>query len=116
MSKTGYNEEEFLEERKTNNSVPIFEQELHIYWMRDEDFAMIYTSDTTQMTRLDKLCREVNSIYELIEDTGRGKRYRCNDKSLISFRSKKRELTEEQKIKAGERMRKYQESKRTVNS
>jgi sugar diacid utilization regulator len=94
-------------------SIQIEEQELHINWMRDEDFAMIYTSDTTQMTRLDKLCENTPNLYELIEDTGRGKRYRCNDKTLISFRSKKRELTEEQKIKAGERMRKYQESKRS---
>lgn len=113
MGKTGYNDDELLEERKINNTVPIFEQETSVLYMRDEDFAMIYTSDTTQMTRLDKLCDNSPTLYEIIEDTGRGKRYRCNDKSLISFRSKKRELTEEQKIKAGERMRKYQESKRS---
>ena len=111
MAKSGYNEDEVLEERKINNSVPIYEQELHISWMRDEDFANIYASDTTQITRLDKLCKESPTMYQLIEDTCRGKIYRCNDKDLISFRKKKRELTEEQKEAAGERMRKYQASK-----
>ena len=33
------------------------------------------------------------------------------DKTLISFRAKKREMSDEQKIAAGERMRKYQASK-----
>jgi hypothetical protein len=80
--------------------------------MRDEDFATIYTSDSTQMTRLDKLCTNSPDLYTLIEDTGIGKKYKCHDKDLISFRKKKRELTDEQKEAAGERMRKYQASKR----
>ena len=79
--------------------------------MRDEDYATIYTSDTTYMTKLDKLCKTSPDMYSLIADTGRGKTYRVEDKALISFRAKKRELSEEQKIAAGERMRKYQESK-----
>lgn len=112
MAKSGYNETEIVEERKVNNTVPIYEQETVVLYMRDEDFATIYTSDSTQMTRLDKLCVNSPELYELVEDTGRGKRYKCHDKDLISFRKKKRELTDEQKEAAGERMRQYQASKR----
>lgn len=105
-----------MEEPKLSNSVSIAEQEVHISFMRDEDFAIIYTSDTTYMTKLNKLCNTSPDMYSLIADTGRGKTYRVEDKALISFRSKKRELSEEQKIAAGERMRKYQASKRSQNT
>ena len=110
-SKSGYIEtNENIVETKISNSVSISEQEVHINFMRDEDFATIYTSDTTYMTKLDKLCKTSPDMYSLIADTSRGKTYRLEDKTLISFRSKKikRELTEEQKIAAGERMRQYQ--------
>lgn len=94
-----------------NMSVSIEEQEVCINMMRDEDFATIYTSDSTYMTKLDRLCRESPDMYSLIQDTGRGKKYLLKDKTLISFRAKKRELTDEQKKQAAERMRKYQASK-----
>ena len=115
-SKSGYinideNEEITIEEPKLSNSVSLSEQEVCINFLRDEDFATIYTSDTTYMTKLDKLCKTSPDMYVLIADTGRGKTYRVEDKTLISFRAKKRELSEEQKIAAGERMRKYQASK-----
>lgn len=100
------------EERKLSNSVSISEQEVHINFMRDEDFATIYTSDTTYMTKLDKLCNTSPDMYSIIADTGRGKTYRVEDKTLISFRAKKRELSEKQKIAAGERMKQYHESKK----
>lgn len=112
VSKIGYVEtDENISEPKMTNSVSISEQEVHINFMRDENFATIYTSDTTYMTKLDKLCKTSPDMYSIISDTGRGKTYRLEDKTLISFRAKKRELTEEQKIAAGERMRKYQASK-----
>lgn len=79
--------------------------------MRDEKFATIYASDSTYITKLDKLCKESPGMYSLIQDTGRGKKYLLKDKSLISFRAKKRELTDEQKKQVAERMRKYQASK-----
>ena len=81
--------------------------------MRDEDFAMIYTSDTTQMTRFDKLCINSPDLYELVEDTGRGKTYKCKDKGLVSYRSKKREvvLTEEQKQQRADNLRKVRGNK-----
>lgn len=117
-SKSGYinvdeNEEESIEESKLSNSVSISEQEVSINFMRDEPFATIYTSDTTYMTKLDKLCKTSPDMYSLIADTGRGKTYRLEDKTLISFRAKKKELSKEQKIAAGERMKKYHESKKS---
>lgn len=99
-------------ESKSSNSVSVSEQEVCINFMRDEDFATIYTSDTTYMTKLDKLCKTSSDMYTLISDTGRGKTYRVEDKNLISFRAKKRELSEEQKLAAGERMRQYQANRR----
>lgn len=115
-SKSGYinnNEDDdtIIDDQKSSNSVSISEQEVSINFMRDEDYATIYTSDTTYMTKLDKLCKTSPDMYSLTADTGRGKTYRVEDKTLISFRAKKRELSEEQKIAAGERMRKYQASK-----
>ncbi len=114
-TKSGYigiDENDSLLEPKLSNSVSISEQEVCINFMRDEDFATIYTSDTTYMTKLDKLCKTSPDMYSLISDTGRGKTYRVEDKTLISFRAKKRELSEEQKIATGERMRQYQASRR----
>lgn len=43
--------------KQPNYSPSVAEQEVHISWMRDEDFAKIYASDSTAITRLDKLCR-----------------------------------------------------------
>ena len=112
-NKLGYidiNEE--VVEPKLSNSVSVSEQEVCINFMRDEDFATIYTSDTTYMTKLDKLCKTSPDMYSLIADTSRGKTYRVEDKTLITFRAKKRELSEEQKIAAGERMRQYHEGRK----
>ena len=116
-SKSGYinideNEEITIEEPKLSNSVSVSEQEVCINFMRDEDYATIYTSDTTYMTKLDKLCKASPDMYSLLSDTGRGKTYRVEDKTLISFRAKKREMSDEQKIAAGERMRQYHEGKK----
>lgn len=71
-NKPGYIDVEVnCEEQKLSNSVSISEQEVSINFMRDEDFATIYTSDTTYMTKLDKLCKASPDMYSLITDTGR---------------------------------------------
>lgn len=111
--KTGYLEKDSdITETKMSNSVLVSEQETSVLYMRDQDYAEIYTSDSTQITRLDKLCNKSPNYYSLTTDTGRGKTYRVSDKSLISFRSAKREMTDEQRKAAGERMRKYQTDKK----
>lgn len=96
-----------------NMTVSIEEQEICINAMRDEDFATIYTSDSTYMTKLDRLCKESPDMYSLIQDTGRGKKYLLKDKTLISFRLKKttRIMTDEQKKASAERLRKARENK-----
>ena len=96
-----------------NMSVSIEEQEICINAMRDEKFATIYASDSTYITKLDKLCKESPDMYSLIEDTGRGKKYLLKDKTLISFRAKKttRVMTDEQKKASAERLRKARENK-----
>lgn len=87
-------------------TVPINEQETHVYYMRDEKFAKVYTSDSTQITRFDKLCKTNPDMYTLIEDTGRGKMYLIADKSLVSFRATKRQYTQEQKEEMRQRLAK----------
>lgn len=96
--------------KANKESLSIQEQETYIHWMRDEEFATIYASDSTSITKLDKLCKTSPDMYQLIEETSISKTYRCNDKSLVSLRAKKRELTDEQKQAAGDRMRKYRDS------
>ena len=88
-----------------NYSLPVSEQEVSIVFTRDEDFATIYASDTTYITKLDKLCKTSPEYYSLTKDTGRGKMYKCEDKTLISFRQKKKEMSEENKAKASERFK-----------
>ena len=99
-----------MEENVNVKSIPINEQETHISFMRDESYARIYTSDTTQMTRLDKLCASNPDMYKLVDDTGNGKNYICYDKTLVSLRGKKRRLSEEQKQAARDRFAKYRDT------
>lgn len=106
MGKSGYiSADDNAEKRVVTNSVSVSEQETNINYMRDEDYAIVYTSDTTQMTRLDKLCKNNPDMYSLIADTGRGKTYRVEDKGLISFRAKKREMSDEAKEAASQRFK-----------
>lgn len=98
---------EYLREYGIENNkmtIPVNEQETHVYYMRDEKFGKVYTSDSTQITRFDKLCKTSPDMYTLIEDTGRGKIYRIADKSLVSFRSTKRQYTQEQKDEMRQRL------------
>lgn len=110
-NKTGCHYSDESVNRLQSNSVSVSEQETNILYMRDQDYAEIYTSDSTQMTRLDKLCEKNPDMYSLIADTGRGKTYRVEDKTLISFRAKKKEMSDEQRLAAGERMKAYQATK-----
>ena len=89
---------------------PTEEQETIIRWCRDEGKATIYTSDTTTMTKLDKLV-EASDEWTLVrtsyfpDKTIADKTYEC-PKKFISFRSKTatRNLTEEQVEAARKRM------------
>ncbi len=93
-------------------NVILEEQETLITFTRTGKEAIIYTSDTTQTTKYDKLCEESPEFYQLKKiDTIKGKicgkTYKLMDKTMISARSKKRacNFTEEQRKEIGERMR-----------
>lgn len=86
------------------------EQETVIRFDRNGDVAHIYTSDSTIMTKLDKIYTRVN------EHKSDGETVAVDydvDKKLVSFRSKrmKRNLTDEQRKAISERMKRARASK-----
>ena len=100
-------------ERRQGMGVSIAEQETSINIMRDSEYAEIYTSDSTMMTKYDKFARkpglpglDMHGIIRDREGNLVAKTYRTK-KWLISARSVivKRELTEEQRQEAAERLR-----------
>lgn len=91
----------------------IEEQETHINFMRGDNRAKIYTSDTTMMTKLNKLVELENTEWKLeyeehLKRTGEliGKCYSC-PVSFLTFRKKviSREYTDEQREQIGKRLR-----------
>lgn len=98
-------------------SVHVNEQETVINFMRDSDKAIIYTSDTTMLTRLHKLVEKNPKEWKQI-DQGKSngeivsETFEC-PKKLISFRSStaSRVMTEEQRKAARERMKEWLKSK-----
>ena len=89
----------------------IEEQETHVNFNRNDERATIYTSDTTMMTKLNKLVElqgtewRIESISKLKNGELIGKTYSC-PVSFISFRRKKieREYSEERKKEIAERL------------
>lgn len=100
-----------MEETKELYSIPTQEQETTINFSRTDDICIVWTSDKTVMTKLDRLCNTSDN-YEVIK-VGKvdgaivDKEYQIKDKSLISFRSAKKvcNLTEEQKKTYAERFK-----------
>lgn len=97
-------------------SIPPDEQETTINISRYKQECDIWTSDTTMMTKLDKLCEISPEYYKLVDvGTVEGqtvdKVYVLSDKTLISFRRKHVELSEDQKQKRSERMKDMRDSK-----
>ena len=85
-------------------ALSIEEQEVCINATRDEKYATAYCSDRTWITKFDKLVEKSPDLFEIIAETDFGKTYRF-PKRLISIRSSVREMSEEQKEAAAERMR-----------
>ena len=94
-------------------ALSIEEQEVCINAMRDEDFATAYCSDRTWITKMDKLVEKSPNLFEVIAETDYGKTYKF-PKRLISIRSSivTREMTDEQKQLAADRLRNARELKR----
>ena len=90
----------------------IEEQETHVNFSRNDERAIVYTSDSTTMTKLNKLIALQSTEWKLESEsklkTGEviGRTYSC-PVSLISFRSKKisRQLTDEQRKEVGLRFK-----------
>ena len=93
-------------EQRAGAGVLLEEQETCISFSRTDNDCIVWTSDSTTMTKLNKLCEIAPEVYR-VRAVGyyKGKivhkEYVISDKTLISFRTKKttRELTEEQKQK-----------------
>ena len=96
-------------------SLTIEEQEVCINAMRDEDFATAYCSDRTWITKMDKLVEKSPNLFTVIAETEYGKTYKF-PKRLISIRSSivTRELTDEQRQLAAERLRNAREQKQNI--
>jgi hypothetical protein len=86
--------------------ISIEEQEVNINASRDEEFATAYCSDSTWITKMDKLVRKSPELFSVIREDECSKTYRF-PKRLISIRSSIRKMTEEQKQSAAERMKKF---------
>lgn len=108
--KTEYRKEGDLFEKY--ESISLSEQETTISYNRDEEHAVVWTNDRTMITKLDKLCREAPENYQCIEVCKAGigggildKRYRINDKGLLTFRQHrvKLNLTDDQRAALVER-------------
>lgn len=90
----------------------IEEQETHINFSRNDERAIIYTSDTTTMTKLNKLIAMQDTEWKLESEsklkTGEiiGRTYSC-PVQFISFRAKRviRQYTDEQKRIVADRLR-----------
>ena len=116
--------DEGFEEEIKLGSCPLAEQETHIHFMRTDDYASIYATDKTTITKLDRLCKESPEYYQLINvgklsnGTVVSKTYRLSDKTLVSFRSKKmtREMTDEQREAASIRMKELAERRRRLQN
>lgn len=80
------------------------EQETIINIERLSDVAHIYTCDARYINKLDKLV-EASDEWKCVGQDEVSKEYEC-PVGLITFRAKKRVLTEEQKAKAVEHLRK----------
>ena len=89
-------------------NIPVYEQETVIQISRDSDKMNIWTSDRTMITKLDKLvssssewsCTGENKIDGDVCD----KEYTAS-KGLLTFRSNRRKLTDEQKTEFAKRFK-----------
>lgn len=96
-------------------ALSIEEQEICINAMRDEEFATIYCSDHTWITKMDKLVEKSPNLFTVIAETEYGKTYKF-PKRLISIRSSivTREMTDEQKQLAADRLRNAREQRQNI--
>lgn len=84
--------------------INVDEQETVINFGRTDDKVILYTSDRTWMTKLDKLVSVNPKDFRVIEENEVSKRYEF-PKSLLTIRKGKTNLTDEQRRELSERMK-----------
>lgn len=90
------------------------EMETTISFSRTGAHAEVWTCDTTMYTRFDRLCKESPAMYTCTDEARNrngellSKTYRIADKSMLTFRTKKKSfvLTEEEKAERAKRFEK----------
>lgn len=84
--------------------VPTDEQETVIQFDRNSDTCTVYTTDSTVMTKLDKIHKRIKEDFSERKPIAAYYRF---DKRLFSFRSKipTRKMNEEQRKATGERLK-----------
>lgn len=87
-------------------SLSIAEQEIHISAGRDEEYAEAYCSDSTWITKMDKLVTKSPELFTVVKEDDVSKTYRF-PKRLISIRSSivTREYTDEQRKIMADRLK-----------
>jgi hypothetical protein len=94
--------------------IALDEMETTISFSRTGAHAEVWTSDTTMHTRFDRLCKESPAMYTCTDEARNrngellSKTYRIADKSMLTFRTKKKSfvLTEEEKAERAKRFEK----------
>lgn len=98
-------------------SIALAEQEVHINFSRGDKTAKVYVTDSTWITKMDKRVAASDGLIkevEILKDkTGQfvGKKYEMPVR-LLSIRSKIREVSEEERERASERLRLAREQKK----
>lgn len=85
-------------------NIPRDEQETIISFTADDKIAQVYTCDAVYIRKLDRLCEKSPNQYKVIQQDAYSKTYTM-PKKLVSFRIP-REMTEEQRAAAKERLAK----------
>lgn len=88
------------------------EQETHITHCATDDCADVYTSDPIMMRRMDKLVAKRPDIFSVIASDDISRTYRCPKKCVrVNPPRAVREMTEEQRAAAAERLRRARETR-----
>lgn len=90
------------------------ERETIVNYNDEDEYAILYTCQRTVMTKLDKLCIRCPKVYSLVKEVpDTSKTYKIASKNLISFRVPNI-MSDEQRLAAGDRLRKVNANK--INS
>ena len=96
--------------------IPNSEQETVIVFGRTDSGAIIDTSDSTVITRIEKLRKQspenyrLEAIHTFQGGDECGRKYRVTDKGLISFRKGRLRYSDEEKRRKAEHMKKIREA------